>query len=148
MARETEKGKEIFRILKKKDDKLYKAVKQFYDDAHSGDFRDFPDFENMSAEEIVMDILKDLEMNFVIVESKTRLKTKRYNYDVENYKTCPLCNKKIDYHTDGFYHDEILNIWICSCHKLGKINKVVELKDMDLIEFIKAGENEKEVIFI
>lgn len=147
MVNESEKNKEIFRILKEKDEKLCKAERQFYDDAHSGDFRDFPDFENMSAEEIVMEILEDLEENFVIVERKIPLTRETYDYDLENFKKCPLCNKRIDYHTDGFYHDQILNIWICKDHRLEEINKVIELKDRDLIEFIKAGERDKKVIF-
>jgi len=148
MTNESEKDKEIFRILKEKDEKLYKAERQFYDDAHSGDFRDFADFEIKSAEEIVMEILQDLEENFVIVERKIPLTEKAYDYDLENFKRCPLCNKRIDYHIDGFYHDEILNIWICGEHRLEEIKKVIELKDRDLIEFIKAGEKDKGVIFV
>jgi len=65
----------------------------------------------------------------------------KYDYEKENLKICPVCNKTIDYHIDGFYHDEVLNIWICRDHTLKEILKVVKLKDKELIKFIKESEN-------
>jgi len=63
-----------------------------------------------------------------------------YDYEKENFKLCPVCGKTIDYHVDGFYHDQVLNIWICRDHKLEEINKIIQLKDEKLIRFIQNGE--------
>lgn len=65
---------------------------------------------------------------------------KNYDYEKENFKNCPVCSKTIDYHFDGFYHDQVLNVWICRDHKLEDINKCIKLKDEKLIRFIQDGE--------
>lgn len=61
----------------------------------------------------------------------------KYDYNKENLKVCPICGHVIDYHIDGFYHDTILNVWICRRHELDTILRVVKLKDKGLIKFIK-----------
>ena len=63
-----------------------------------------------------------------------------YDYEKENYKTCPVCEIEIDYHVAGFYHDTILNVWICRDHKLQEIEQHIKLKDEKLIRFIQEGE--------
>lgn len=63
-----------------------------------------------------------------------------YNYEKENFKICPVCGKTIDYHIDGFYHDQVLNVWICRDHTLLEISQHIQLKDEGLIEFIAQGE--------
>lgn len=65
---------------------------------------------------------------------------KDYDYEKENPKVCPVCAAIIDYHTCGFYHDEVLNIWICRDHTLAEIEKVVKLQDKKLIKFIQSCE--------
>ena len=40
----------------------------------------------------------------------------KYDYEKENFKTCPVCQTTIDYHIHGFYHDEDTNEWICRDH--------------------------------
>lgn len=142
-----EKDKEVFKTLKEKDEKIYKAEKQFYEDAHSGDFRECSDYDKMTPQQIAKATIEDFKKNIVIVE-KTTLGNPNYDHEKENFKKCPICKKVIDYHICGFYHDEILNIWICCEHKLEEIQKVVELKDKDLIEFIKAEEKGKQIVFI
>ena len=38
-----------------------------------------------------------------------------YDYEKENYKNCPVCNKVIDYHICGFIsYPE--NKWVCRDH--------------------------------
>jgi hypothetical protein len=64
----------------------------------------------------------------------------KYSYSKENFKICPVCNKTIDYRIHGFYHDKVLNIWICRDHTLEEILKVAKLKDKGLIRFIKKSE--------
>jgi len=63
-----------------------------------------------------------------------------YDYEKENHKTCPVCLKVIDYHFHGFFHDEVLNVWICRDHKLAEILKVIGLRDEKVIRFIISGE--------
>jgi hypothetical protein len=63
-----------------------------------------------------------------------------YDYEKENFKTCPVCLKVIDYHVDGFFHDKVLNIWICRDHSLADILKVIGLRDPDIVRFILSDE--------
>lgn len=63
-----------------------------------------------------------------------------YDYEKENYKTCPVCGKTIDYHVDGFYHDKVLNVWICRDHKLKEIEQHIKLQDQETIDFIREKE--------
>lgn len=63
-----------------------------------------------------------------------------YDYEKENHKTCPVCGKTIDYHVDGFYHDKVLNVWICRDHKLSEIEQHIKLQDQETIDFIREGE--------
>jgi len=75
----------------------------------------------------------------VIVVTST---SKKYDYKRENFKECPVCSRIIDYQRDGFYHDTVLNKWMCRDHKLKEILKVIKLKDKELIEFIKDSETD------
>jgi hypothetical protein len=63
-----------------------------------------------------------------------------YDFEKENFKTCPVCLKVIDYHVDGFFHDKVLNIWICRDHSLADILKVIGLRDPDIVRFILSDE--------
>src|SRR6266571_1093187 len=47
----------------------------------------------------------------------------RYDYEKENYKKCPVCEKVIDYQVDGFirYKDE--NVWIHREHTVEETEK-------------------------
>ena len=56
-----------------------------------------------------------------------------YDWEKENHKACPVCDKVIDYHVDGFCHDKILNVWICRDHPGEEVNKSIELKDPELM---------------
>ena len=65
-----------------------------------------------------------------------------YDYEKENFKKCPVCGNEIDYHTKGFYHDQVLNVWICRKHKLEEIEQHIKLQDKGTIGFIMASECE------
>ena len=51
-----------------------------------------------------------------------------YDYNSENYKTCPICDKTINYHVDGFYHEEHLNVWICRHHTICDVSDIFNVK--------------------
>ena len=102
------------------DEKYYLAEKQCYDDDHSGDFRDMPDFEELTPQEIADEVIRSFKKNFVIIDMKTP-PNPNYDYEKENHKKCPICGKVIDYRTMGYYHDQIQNVWICCNHKLKEI---------------------------
>lgn len=74
----------------------------------------------------------------------TEANRQEYDYEEENTKVCPVCGTTIDYHVAGFFHDKILNIWICRHHTLASILHVVALKDEDAIRFILSGEIEEQ----
>ena len=138
---------EVFKILKEKDERIYMIEKEFYDDAHSGGFKNLEFYETLTAVEIVEKILDYfLSKDVILQERQTKSKTD-HNYNKENYKKCPICRKTIDYHTCGFYHDEIQNIWICACHGPKAVLEDVELKDQDLIASLNAEKEGKEIFF-
>ena len=49
---------------------------------------------------------------------------RRYDYEAENFKTCPVCQTTIDYHIHGFHHDQEKNEWICRDH-VAEIREIV-----------------------
>ena len=128
MITNTEKGDKILEIVKQKDIRIYKAIIQNYNDAHSGDFRDIADYNKKTSFDVAFEMLDYFNSKDVVMVKKTRQEIKDYDYNKENFKNCPVCPKVINYHIDGFYNDEILNKWICREHKLKEILKVIELK--------------------
>jgi hypothetical protein len=48
-----------------------------------------------------------------------------YDYEKENHKTCPVCEKDIDYHFDGFIRYPKENVWIHRDHTAEETTKAL-----------------------
>lgn len=55
-----DKDLEVLELLKKKNKAYYKVMEEFYNDTHSGDFREMENYETMEAHEIVREIIKEM----------------------------------------------------------------------------------------
>ena len=61
--------------------------------------------------------------NFVADE--TKIEAEHYDFEKENNKKCPVCEKIIDYHVDGFIHYEAENVWVHREHTVEETEKAL-----------------------
>jgi hypothetical protein len=138
----------ILDVLRKKDKKVWWFEKFHYENESLCQIfmMDENDKIILNDEQIADKIINWYSENTIIQELPSEYKN--YNYEKENGKICPVCSKKLIFQKDEFFHDKILNVWICEGHKLSEIESEIELKDSELIEHIKAKEQGKLTIFV
>jgi hypothetical protein len=103
-------------------------------------------YGDMSDEEFAEFVIKSCRENSVIITET--VPNQNYDFDKLKCQICPVCGETSNCQTGRYYHDKILDVWICWNHGLDEIQKHIELKDCNLITYIKAEEQGKTIFVV